>query len=65
MDGCSPRQKIIRREFGDSAVLDGCDVVSGEYDEPYTGEHKVFTEKAQISKGIQIDHVVALSDALQ
>ena len=65
VDGCSLRQKIIRREFGDSAVLDGCDVVSGEYDEPYTGEHKVFTEKAQISKGIQIDHVVALSDAWQ
>ena len=65
VDGCSLRQKIIRREFGDSAALDGCDVVSGEYDEPYTGEHKVFTEKAQISKGIQIDHVVALSDAWQ
>lgn len=62
--GCSLRQKIIKREFGESAVLDNCSVVAGEYDEPYTGEHRVFTDKSQISK-IQIDHVVALSDAWQ
>ena len=64
VDGCSLRQRIIKREFGDTAVLDGCNVVAGEFDEPYTGEHRVFTEKAQIYK-IQIDHVVALSDAWQ
>ena len=62
--GCSLRQRILRREFGDSAVLDGCIVVSGEFDEPYTGSHMVFTDKSQVSK-IQIDHVVALSDAWQ
>ena len=65
VDGCSLRQRIIRREFGESAVLDECNVMAGEYDEPYTGEHMVFTEREQISKGIQIDHVVALSDAWQ
>lgn len=65
VDGCSLRQKIIKREFGDTAVLDGCNVLAGEFDEPYTGEHKKFTEREQISKGIQIDHVVALSDAWQ
>ena len=64
VDGCNLRQRIIKREFGESAVLDGCTVVAGEFDEPYTGEHRVFTEKSQISK-IQIDHVVALSDAWQ
>lgn len=64
VDGCSLRQRIIRREFGDSAVLDGCDVVSGEFDEPYTGEHMVFMNKKEIGE-IQIDHVVALSDAWQ
>lgn len=64
-DGCNLRQKIIRRDFGDSAQMDGCTVVSGEYDEPYTGEHQVFTAKTQISKSVQIDHVVALSDAWQ
>ena len=66
IDGCSLRQRIIRRELGESAViLDGCNVVAGEYDEPYTGEHLVFNERAEISDGIQIDHVVALSDAWQ
>lgn len=66
IDGCSLRQRIIRREFGDSAVIvDGCNVVAGEFDEPYTGEHLVFDEREQISKGVQIDHVVALSDAWQ
>lgn len=65
VDGCNLRQRIIKREFGDSAVLDGCNVVSGEFDEPYTGKHMVFNAREEISKGIQIDHVVALSDAWQ
>lgn len=64
-DGCNLRQRIIKREFGNSAVLDGCNVVAGEYDEPYTGEHKKFAVREEISKGVQIDHVVALSDAWQ
>ena len=65
VDGCSLRQKIIKREFGDSAVLDGCNVIAGEFEEPYTGEFKKFSSREEISKGIQIDHVVALSDAWQ
>lgn len=64
VDGCSLRQRIIKREFGDTAVLDGCNVVSGKFDEPYTGEHMKFTSREEIAK-IQIDHVVALSDAWQ
>ena len=64
VDGCSLRQRIIRREFGESAVLDECNVIGGEFDEPYTGEHRVFENKTEIAK-IQIDHVVALSDAWQ
>lgn len=65
VDGCNLRQKILKRELGETAVLDGCTVVAGEFDEPYTGEHKKFTTKEEISKGLQIDHVVALSDAWQ
>ena len=66
VDGCSLRQRIIRRELGETAVImDGCNVVAGEYDEPYTGKHLVFNERAEISDGVQIDHVVALSDAWQ
>ena len=33
VDGCSLRQRIIRREFGESAVLNECNVMAGEYDE--------------------------------
>lgn len=65
VEGCSLRQRIIKREFGDTAVLDGCDVLAGEFDEPYTGEHLKFENRSEIAKGVQIDHVVALSDAWQ
>ncbi len=67
IDGCSLRQRIIKREMGETAVLgeDNCTVVSGEFDEPYTGAHLVFYQKSDFSSGIQIDHVVALSDAWQ
>ena len=34
VDGCNLRQKIIKREFGDSAVLDGCDVISANSTTP-------------------------------
>lgn len=67
IEGCSLRQRIIRRELGDQATLaaDNCTVIAGEFDESYTGSHMVFREKSDFSKGIQIDHVVALSDAWQ
>lgn len=67
VEGCSLRQRIIRREVGDSAILadDKCTVVSGTFVEPYTGKTLEFKEKSEFSNGIQIDHVVALSDAWQ
>lgn len=67
VEGCSLRQRIIKRELGTSAMLaeDNCTVVSGEFDEPYTGSHLVFHQKSDFSTGLQIDHVVALSDAWQ
>lgn len=66
-NGCNLRQRILKRDFGDTAVLasDNCTVISGKFYEPYTGEELEFTEKTQISKGLQIDHIVALSDAWQ
>lgn len=65
VDGCSLRQRIIKREVGDSAILDGCDVVAGKFIEPYTGEERNYAKKEEFSKNIQIDHIVALSDAWQ
>ncbi|MBR3135378.1 HNH endonuclease [Candidatus Saccharibacteria bacterium] len=65
VDGCSLRQRIIKREVGDSAVLEGCNVVAGHFIEPYTGEERNYTTREEFSKNIQIDHIVALSDAWQ
>lgn len=65
--GCSLRQVIIKRELGDAAKLadNGCDVISGEFTESYTGSKMVFYQKSDFSNKIQIDHIVALSDAWQ
>ncbi len=67
VEGCSLRQRIIKRELGDNATLDSnnCNVISGEFDEPYTGSHMMFYEKSDFTTGLQIDHIVALSDAWQ
>ena len=65
VDGCSLRQIIIKREMGDTAVMDGCDVVGGSFIELYTGNEMTFSSKSEFSKKIQIDHIVALSDAWQ
>ena len=66
-NGCNLRQRILKRDLGDSAKLadDNCTVIYGKYVEPYTGDEKEYLNKSQISKGIQIDHIVALSDAWQ
>lgn len=67
IEGCSLRQRILKRELGETATLaeDQCAVTQGEFDEPYTGSHLVFYSREEISDGLQIDHVVALSDAWQ
>lgn len=66
IDGCNLRQRILKRDFGETAVTDEkCNVVAGKFYEPYTGEVMEFHTRKEISKGIQIDHVVALSDAWQ
>ena len=66
IDGCNLRQRILKRDFGETAVTDEkCNVIAGNFYEPYTGEVMEFHTRKEISKGVQIDHVVALSDAWQ
>lgn len=68
IDGCSLRQRILKRDLGDSAVVsseDHCTVLSGAFTEPYTGIYREFHQRSELSSGLQIDHVVALSDAWQ
>jgi hypothetical protein len=63
VNGCSTRDIILYRDLTDVVLEDECSVVRGTLDDPYTGEIIQF-DKTQ-SSDVQIDHVVALSDAWQ
>ncbi|WP_430010722.1 HNH endonuclease family protein [Mobiluncus curtisii] len=65
-NGCDTRNDILNRDLTNKtwkANTHGCVVLSGTLTEPYSGETKYF-HKSQAA-AIQIDHVVALSDAWQ
>lgn len=64
--GCDTRNRILARDL--KSVLyevNSCIVLSGSLDDPYTGKQLQFTRGSGTSSAIQIDHVVALSDAWQ
>jgi len=64
--GCSTRDHILARDLTSVALQPGnCNVSSGILNDPYTGKVINFTRGASTSSAIQIDHVVALSDAWQ
>lgn len=64
--GCDTRNIILYRDLKDIRLADGsCDVESGTLADPYTGKHVIFTRESTTSDAVQIDHVVALSDAWQ
>jgi uncharacterized protein DUF1524 len=65
VDGCDTRNIILHRDLKNVAANDKCQVVSGVLDDPYTGETIQFKRGASTSDDVQIDHVVALSDAWQ
>ena len=66
IEGCNLRQRILKRDFGETAKTDQkCNVISGSFYEPYTGTWMSFSSREEIGKKIQIDHIVALSDAWQ
>ena len=66
IEGCNLRQRILKRDFGETAKTDKkCNVISGSFYEPYTGTWMSFSSREEIGKKIQIDHIVALSDAWQ
>jgi hypothetical protein len=65
-NGCDTRNDILNRDLTDKTWRAGthdCVVTAGELHDPYTNRDIAFT-KAQAT-GVQIDHVVALSDAWQ
>ena len=63
VQGCSTRNIILHRDLQNVKVDEKCAVVSGVLDDPYTGEVIHFTKEK--SSDVQIDHVIALSDAWQ
>jgi len=60
--GCDMRNIILQRDLVDT-ILDGCLVLSGTLDDPYTGKIINFVRGPGTSSAVQIDHVVALSNA--
>lgn len=64
-DGCDMRNLILTRDLVDVVRDDQCRVVSGTLYDPYTGQMVAFVRGPASSQEVQIDHVVALSDAWQ
>lgn len=63
VQGCTTRNIILYRDLRDAVLDDSCRVLSGTLEDPYTGQTIAFSND-DASK-VQIDHVVALSDAWQ
>jgi hypothetical protein len=66
IEGCDMRNIILARDLRDvKRAEDGCTVLSGSLADPYTAMTIDFVRGAKTSSDVQIDHVVALSDAWQ
>lgn len=63
--GCDTRNIILNRDLTNVVVDEKCNVVNGTLNDPYTGKIIQFIRGSGSSSDVQIDHVVALSDAWQ
>lgn len=63
--GCDTRNIILNRDLIDPIVDSNCNVTKGTLNDPYTGKMINFVRGGDTSGAVQIDHVVALSDAWQ
>lgn len=64
-NGCDTRNIILNRDLTNVIVDEECRVLSGTLRDPYTDKVIEFTRGSGTSSLVQIDHVVALSDAWQ
>jgi hypothetical protein len=67
-NGCDTRNDMLRRDLTAAALKPGthdCVVLSGVLNDPYTASLINFLRGNSTSTAVQIDHVVALSDAWQ
>lgn len=67
-NGCDQRNDVLRRDFTSFTIktgTTGCVVATGVFADPYSGTTIDFERGQGTSEAVQIDHVVALSDAWQ
>ena len=67
-NGCDTRNDILKRDMTNvtfKANTYDCVVLTGTLNDPYTGKTIAFERGQNTSKAVQIDHVVALSNAWQ
>lgn len=66
VSGCDTRNVILKRDLSNKNLKsDNCTVLTGTLHDPYTGKTIHFKRGVGTSSAVQIDHVVALSDAWQ
>jgi hypothetical protein len=65
VDGCDLRNLMLQRDLTSPVMRDSCIVESGVLIDPYTATEIDFVRGVDTSLAVQIDHVVAVSDAWQ
>jgi hypothetical protein len=65
ISGCDLRNLMLARDLVEVSFRDDCIVESGVLFDPYTAERIEFVRGVETSLAVQIDHVVAVSDAWQ
>lgn len=67
-NGCDTRNDVLRRDLTDIALdpnTGGCVVLTGLLQDPFTGRMISFVRGQDTSREVQVDHLVALSNAWQ
>jgi len=67
-NGCDTRNDVLRRDLIEVTARPGtrdCVILTGVLADPYTGNTINFVRGEKTSTAVQIDHVVAMSDAWQ
>ncbi|WP_366941320.1 DUF1524 domain-containing protein [uncultured Microbacterium sp.] len=64
-NGCDTRNDVLAAQLTDITRRGRCVVLSGTLHDPYSGSTIAFVRGQSTSQLVQIDHVVALSDAWQ
>jgi len=65
VNGCDTRNDILKRDLSEKIFKDSCIILSGVLADQYSGESINFLRGVATSSLVQIDHVVALSNAWQ